>query len=102
MSDSASNERVPNFQSAVTKFNSRIRRGDRQKWMNCIYSYYKNVEQIDLDQDERKNFYTTANDTVVKSMCIKLCMEAINRDYCTWVLTGQEGRMAHELYQKLL
>jgi hypothetical protein len=92
------------FKEPYNKMIKRIEEGDRLTWLNAIRSYYDNATgEVVWDQktEEERKYIENANDSTVKSICIDLCREAINRDFVSWVTKGTEGPVGKRVYEAL-
>lgn len=86
------------------KMQARIESGNRAKWLAGIKKYYDVAEPepwASLPQERRANI-ENMDDSTLKAFCKGLCSEAINRDFCSLVSTGDTGKVGLEVYRALL
>ena len=82
---------------AYNKFKIRISSTDKDKILDTIKKYYELAEDYTED-------YTDLSDQSIedlKSVCLELCGESINRDMIQYLLKGIRGTIGPELYKIL-
>jgi hypothetical protein len=87
-------------QKAYNKFQSRINQTDRDKILRTIKNYYILTQDSNYT-DELWEYICQQDLNDIKSLCLTLCGEAINRDFIQYVLKGKRGNIGPQLYQML-
>lgn len=85
------------------KMSIRIDGGNREKWLSAIKKFYEVAETRSYeDLPPGVRTIIESNDESIKSFCRDLCLEAINRDFCSLLSTGDVGPVGREVYESLL
>lgn len=88
-------------QRAYQKFKTRIdSQSDREKILKTIEQYYI-LANDPCYNSEMEHQIMTGTDEQLKSFCLELCGEAINRDMIKYITTGTRGNIGSQLYQLL-
>ena len=69
----------------------------RDKQINAIKKFFEIGESKIFDEAVLIN---KSNDEV-KNFCNEICTEAINRDFCSFVSTGDKGTVGQKVYEAL-
>ena len=88
---------------AYNKFKIRISSTDKDKILDTIKKYYELAEDY-ISEEMKMKTYTYLSDQSIedlKSVCLELCGEAINRDMIQYLLKGIRGTIGPELYKIL-
>ncbi|GAH12237.1 unnamed protein product, partial [marine sediment metagenome] len=72
----------------------------RENLVTCITQFYELGEPGGLQTEFRDRMCTMPLDAL-KSACLELCGEAINRDMITFVKMGTRGTFGSQLYRTL-
>lgn len=101
---SRAREAQKRFKEPYNKMMLRLEEGNKVKWLNAIKTFYTVAEPtkwIDLPKATREQI-ESSSDEQIKSLCKELCVEAINRDFVSWVSTGDQGNVGRDVYTALL
>jgi hypothetical protein len=101
-------ERIRNAQARFKiphiKMMDRIQSASREQRLNAIKTFYDVAEPTkyaNLTLERRIEIETSPDDKVL-SFCKELCTEAINRDFVSYISTGNEGSVGKTVYNSLL
>lgn len=88
-------------QRAYQKFKTRIdSQNNREKILKTIEQYYI-LANDPCYTSEMEQALINRTDEQLKSFCLELCGEAINRDMIQYITTGTRGNIGSQLYQLL-
>lgn len=82
----------------------RITSATRAQRLNAIKTFY-NIAEPKKYTDwtvEEKQKLEAKTDKEIESFCRELCVEAINRDFVGFVMTGKVGDVGRTVYNSLL
>ena len=71
-------------------------------YLTCIKKFYEVAEPKSYDelpQDMRAQIESST--TKLKEFCWELCVEAINRDFVSYVRNGDRGKVGQQVYDAL-
>lgn len=85
------------------KMMRRLEKGNKAKWLNAIKTFYNVAEKVKWDQkpEAERKVIEAFNSIKLKSFCKDLYAEAINRDFVSWVVNGEEGMVGRLFYASL-
>jgi len=81
---------------------SMVEERGRTDWLRAINKYFEIAETSsyeNLPEETRRRIEAT--DETLKSFCKEICAEAINRDFCSYVSTGETGNVGRETFNAL-
>jgi hypothetical protein len=82
----------------------RIQGATRLQRLNAIKTFYNVAESQKYDEMslETRQKIEASSDAEVLKFCKELCTEAINRDFVSYIMKGEEGPVGKTVYASLL
>lgn len=89
--------------TAKNKFISALANASKDQMLRCIRKFFEVAE--DSSYEDRMPLASREllenNPEKLKSLCTELCMEAINRDFVSYISTGFKGPVGQSVYNAL-
>lgn len=82
-------------ESGYAKMIMRINGASRDRHIAAIQKFFELGEDKLFDRTSLEG----KSDDEVKTFCIEICTEAINRDFCTYISTGEKSNVGSEVYK---